>query len=338
MWNVLERGFLPISDPITFLPVSDIRNTELVYTWENLSNVLPYYLKEECVREELVCNLRKVTQSYYHGCIDNLGGPSAHERTFLLLAYFSTAYINSPEGKKKSKLPKEIVVPFARVAHLVGRFPVLDYTSLVLYNWKAKDIAASLTRDNIEILQTFTDLDCEREIITSLVEMESIVSELIRNMSNPFQVAEKIGKINKVLQKTWDNITLEFLDYWSSILADYGTVKYEQWRETEVYPCDVFLQTPLLSVLYKYLEINFQNDYLRKRNEDVLLYQVPSSHRIFIGSISSIRKKCAEHEYYREAYNYCLSELIKLRNHLLFRSYDSEMGIIATKELANYYF
>ena len=337
MWNVEERGFLPISDPIVFLPLTDIRNTELVHTWENLSYVLPTYLAEECIREELICDLRKVSQNYYHGCIDNLGGPSAHERIFLLLACFATAYINSPEGKKKTKLPKEIVVPFARVAHLVGRFPVLDYTSFILYNWKFKD-SKNMASDNIEILQTFTNSPSEHLILSALVEMEFIGFELLRGLSNPFVVMEKIAKINKLLQKTWENVSVDFLSYWNNILSDYNNVKYEQWRkETISFPCDIFLQTPILAILYKYLDINFQNDYLKSRSAELVQCQIAPAHRNFINSISGIRLPCSKYKHVKEVYNNCLSELIILRNQLLFRNSDVEAGIIATKELGNHY-
>ena len=335
MWDVEERGFLPNNDPIVFLPVTDIRNTELVHTWENLSHILPEYLKEDCVREELICSLRKVSHSYYHGCIDNLGGPSAHERTFLLLAYFSTAYINSPEGKRKSKLPKEIVVPFARVAHLVGRAPALDYTSFVLYNWKVKDVNKDLTRNNIQILQTFTDSEYEHDILTSFVEMESIGFELIRNISNPFIVSEKLVKINKLLQKTRQNIPLEFLIHWNDLLSDYKNIKYEQWQNEPLsFSCDISLQSPILSLIYQYLNISFNNDLLRKKQKEL---QMPSTHRNFINNISGIRIKCAKYDYTKEVYNNCLNELITLRKQLQFRSADVDETITTIKELSSHY-
>lgn len=329
MWDVKERGFLPSDDPIAFLPINDIRATELIHTWENLSSMVPHYLKEEIVREELIYDLRKATHGYFHGCIDGMGGADTHERTFLLLAYFATAYLNSPEGKKKSKLPKEIVIPFARVAHLVGRYPVLDYTSYVLYNWK--------NHNDIEILQTFTDSPYEQNILAALVKMESLGLDLIRHMSNPFYVAEKLEKINGIFKKVWDNTPDEFLLYLGGILTDYGKLKYETWRWEGVFPCDIFLQSPLLAMLYKYLDIHFENEYLRKRNEDVCASQIPYSHRTFIASISNIRNRCAKQDCYREAYNYCLSELIALRQNLLFRKSDVEIGLIATEELSNYY-
>lgn len=335
MWSVRNRGFLPIGDPIISLPITDIKNTELIYTWENLTNVLPHYIKEECLREELIYDLRKASQCYCHGFVDNLGGPSVYERVFLLMAYFATAYINSPEGKRKTKLPKEMTMPFARVAHLVSRQPVLDYTSFVLYNWRKKPNAIN----DIEILHTFTGSPFEESILKSLVEMEFIGGELINNISNPFTVAENLAKINNILLKVWSNIPPDFLEDWSSILTDYQDLIYEQWRpDALTFPCDIFLQAPLLAVLYRYLDINFQNDYLNKRRETLHHFHMSPSHRDFINSVSGIRNKCAEDESIKTSYNRCLEELIKLRNLLTFRNADKDMSLIATNELNTYYF
>lgn len=337
MWDVSDKGFFPVSDPISSIPIHDIKNTELVYTWENISNVLPYYLKEECLREELIYDLRTVSKSYYHGFIDNLGGVSSYERTFFLMAYFATAYINSPEGKQKTKLPKEITIPFVRASHLVGRHPVINYTSFVLYNWRKKDKNAGLNKNNIEIIHTFTDLHSEKSVLKAIVEMECINIDLISNLANPFYVLEKLVKINYVLNKAWEETTVEFLDYWDKILLDCKKIRYEQWRPDDlVFLCDIFLQSPLLFVLYRYLNISFNNECVRKRNEELLHLHMPLAHRKFIGSVNGIRNKCIE-KTFKEVYNNCLDQLIKLHRQLSFRTVDKTVNIVVTNELNEYY-
>lgn len=339
MWNVADRGFLALSDPLNTLPIGDIRNTELVYTWENLSSVVPYYLKEECLREEVVHTLRVASHNYYHGFVDNLGGATSYERTFLLLAYFATAYINSPEGKQKTKLPKELTVPFARVAHLVGRHPVLDYTSYVLYNWRRKDSAKDIRKDNIEIIHTFTDSPSEQLILATFVEMESKSDELVRQLSNPSAVLESLFKINELIVKARISLDYDFLESWDSILSDYKSLRYEQWRQDELtFPCDIFLQSPLLHTVYKYLDISFKNDYLNRRNEEIRNFHMPAAHRNFIQTVSGIRSRCNEEESLKEVYNNCLTQLIELRNNLTFRKVDKDIGVIASEELAAHYF
>jgi len=337
MWNVLDRGFLPLSDPINTLPIGDIRNTELIYTWENLSSVVPYFLKEECLREEMIHSLRVASHSYYHGFMDNLGGAGSYERAFLLLAYFSTAYINSAEGKPKSKLPKELTVPFARIAHLVGRQPVLDYTSYVLYNWRLKNKDKNIVKNNVEILHTFTDSLSEQALLSAFIEMEARGAELAKQLVNPCTVVEILFKINELLQETKASLECDFADFWNGIVADYKNLRYEQWRQDELtFPCDIFLQSPLLHTIYKYLDINFQNGCLVKRKEEIRNFHMPASHRDFICSVNGIRNKCSEDDNFKEVYNNCLTQLIELRKNLAFREVDkSEM---ANEELTTYYF
>lgn len=329
MWNILDRGFLPSSNPLNTLPITDIRNTELVYTWENFSATLPHYLNEECFREEIIYSLRIVSNSYYHGFMDNLGGQTSYERAFLLLAYFATAYINSPEGKKKAKLPKEITVPFARVAHLVGRQPVLDYTSYILYNWQHKNSQFS----DSDAICTFTDSTQEKLIISTLVEMEYRFSTIIKDFADPQQVINGLCKVNEFLQTLHSKLDANFLEYYEIILSDYKNLKYEQWRQDELsFPCDIFLQSPALFTMYKYLDIDFQNDYLRRRNSEILNFHMPIAHKTFINSVNGIKNK-----FEKEIYNNCLRQLIDLRNNLLFRSSDREMAEAVNEELVKHF-
>ncbi len=329
MWDATDRGFLPLNDPINTLPIVDIKNTELIYTWENLSSMVPHFLKEECLREELIYSLRTASSGYYHGFVDNLGA-ACYERAFFLLAYFSTAYINSPEGKQKAKLPKELTVPFARVAHLVGRQPVLDYTSYVLYNWRRKN-------NSVEMLHTFTESASEQAILTACVEMEMMGAELIKQFVNPHMVVNALFKINESLRKARSSLDWNTLNSWNVLLTDYKNLTYEQWRQDELtFPCDIFLQSPLLHIVYKYLDINFKNDYLKKRNEEIRHFHMPVSHRLSICNTNGIRSRCNEEESLKEVYNNCLTQLIDLRNNLVFREVDKSE--IASEELAGYYF
>jgi hypothetical protein len=276
------------------------------------------------------------SQGYYHGFVDNLGGPNNYERAFLLLAYFSTAYINSPEGKNKTKLPKELTVPFARAAHLVGRQPVLDYTSYILFNWRRKDNNKDV-ENNVEILHTFTESHSEKAIITACVEMEVKGEKLVKQLADPHAVLETLFEINKLFQKTRMSLEPDFIDSWNSILTDYKNLKYEQWRPDELsFPCDIFLQSPLLHTVYKYLDINFKNDSLKNRNEEILNFHMPVAHKDFICRVNGMRNKCNEDESLKEVYNNCLKQLIELRNHLAFREIDKSK--IVEEELTAHYF
>jgi hypothetical protein len=253
-----DRGFLPSDDPLISLPITDYKQTELIYTWENLAQIIPHYLKENCLREELICALRKADRSYYHGFIDDLNSHRAFERVFALLSYFATAYVNSPEGQKKKKLPKEIAIPFSRVAHLVSRKPVLDYSSYVLYNWRKINPSVHAIVGNVEPLFTFTDTEEEKLLITTLVEMECLGERITTRL------LYKLNRINRALWKCHPiRNHLEAVYF-----QDFENVFYEGWLpDKQSFSCKVINQSPCAANLSKYLDTEFQTEYFRDSQE-----------------------------------------------------------------------
>lgn len=254
-WTV-DRGFLPVDEPLISLPITDYKQTELIYTWENLAQIIPHYLKENCLREELIFALRKANTSYYHGCIDSLGH-RAFERVFLLQAYFATSYVNSPEGIKKQKLPKEIAIPFSRAAHLVSRNPVFDYNTFILYNWKKTVPSANIT-GNVEPLVTFTDSAEEKLFISTLVEMEYMGRCFHR--PNPLLICDRLKQINSMLsQCSRDYIKVNIVDVF---FQDFDNLFYEGWlRERQSFKCKVFSESPFLAYLRNYLDKTAKEEY-----------------------------------------------------------------------------
>jgi hypothetical protein len=199
-----------------------------------------------------------------------------------------------------------------------------------LYNWRRKD-------NNIEMLHTFTESLSEQAILTACVEMEMKGAELIKQSANPHIVANILFDINESLRKTRSSLEWDALSSWNTLLADYKNLTYEQWRQDELtFPCDIFLQSPLLHIVYKYLDINFANDYLVTRNANVRQLHMPASHKLFIHATNGIRSRCNEEESLREVYNNCLTQLIDLRNNLIFR--EADKSETASEELAGYYF
>jgi len=254
-----DRGFLPSDDPLISLPITDYKQTELIYTWENLVQIIPHYLKEGCLREELISAWRNADRSYYHGFIDDLNSQKAFERVFLLLAYFATAYINSPEGQRKKKLPKEISIPFSRVAHLVSRKPVLDYSAYVLYNWRKINPASPAVAGNVEPLVTFTDTAEEKLLITTLVEMEHLGGRITTRL-----LCDKLNRINRALVKC-HGIRRQLEDVY---FQDFENIFYEGWLpDKQSFSCKVIHQSPFAAYLRKYLDTAFENEYFRDSQE-----------------------------------------------------------------------
>lgn len=325
IWNVNESRFLPTKRPLKHLAISDIKNTEIIYTWENLIEIIPHLLQELCAREEIIYALRKSNQSYYHNFIDSLGDAENYERTFLILAYFATTYLNAFEGGRKIKLAKEISVPFTRVAHLVSRPPVLDYTSFVLYNWKLKDENLGFVSENIEVLHTFTNT--EQFFLRNLVQIEYSFS--LCELSNPSTLLEFLIQANERLS----NVSSDFKGNWEIIAADYTNVLFEQWKtEPVTFPCDIFLQCPILAFFCKWLDISISDGYLNKRRQEM---DRPQSHKQFLNGVSSIRPYAMKDHSMREIYNCCLWELGKFYNSLAVRESDQATVSVFDCALAN---
>lgn len=221
LWQVNGRGFLPNSNPIATLPVNDIKNTQLIYAWENIIHNLPHFINERCVREELVSQLRDTGPSYYHGMIDSLGGEPEYEHAFLLFTFFTAAFLNARDEKKRCRVPKEISIPLMRLAFLVGRKPILDYYSYFLYNWYKKNPSKGIVFDNIEPIATFTDSEEEKTFIKTFVVIESLVAELVNSSEDTFlesltNIVSNIKELEhikldyfKCFYNTLDNIEFE---------------------------------------------------------------------------------------------------------------------------------
>lgn len=320
IWNMDGRGFLPNPDPLVLLP-ADYKNTELVFTWENLAHIVPHYLKEECLREEIIAALRKANTGYYHGFVDNFNSPKVFERIFMLLGYFAVAYVNSPEGRQKKKLPKEITIPFLRVAHYVSRHPVLDYTAYCLYNWK-KVKQSDRIIDNVEPMLTFTNTDEEKLLVSTMVNMECMAGDLLPSWHNLSHVVEILSRLNELLKNMWSRIGKSFL---IQFFQDFNLV-YEGWEENKhSYSCDILLQSPVFASLCKYLDIRSANEYVNKHCS-MFSGQRPQCHINYIHSIQPIRDSIDKKS--KSLYNDCLEELTILYNNLAFRASKEEVKAV----------
>lgn len=327
IWTVNDRGFLPASDPVVSLPMTNLKNAELVFTWENLIDIIPQYLKQECLREELICALRQANQSYYHGFIDSIDSQMGFERVFLILAMFSHSYINAPEGRRKTKLPKEITIPFSRVSHLVSRNPIIDYTSYFLCNWQKKDKGSSEILNNIEPLLSFTDTYEEKLLIRTMIKMECLGGSILENFDNIYLVRDTVSQINKLVKATLDSIDTCFI---KQFFRNFDDLFYEGWvQEPRSFACDLLLlQSPFLLSVFKYLDIRFKSEYILNQMEKC---SRPQPHRDFLQKISPIRQKCHRTEM-KSVYNELLEEVIAISANFLKATKDN--AAIAREELS----
>lgn len=320
LWSINDRGFLPTTDPIQFLPIQKFEDTELIYTWENLSENIAPFLKDKCLREEVIHTIRKSDHAYYFGFLDGLGGQAAYERAFFMLAYFSTAYVNSKEGYRKKKLPKELSIPLSRAAHLVGRNPILDYTSFCLYNWKRKN-AEAITTENIDILLTFTGSDEEKSLLSTFVEFEFGANEIFHSITL-VGVYEFLCRYNALLE-TARKQSAELIDELGHYLYNFENLIYENWKpDPTTYSCNFFFQSPTLHLLYRLLDINFKNDYFTGR------FSMPAEHVTMITHNRPARTR-QDSKLYKDT----LAELIKLNELLVVNESDLSLSRNINEEI-----
>ncbi len=341
LWNVESRGFLPALDPINTLPISDFKNTQLIYTLENLSTNMPSFLLERRGREEMVCMLRDLFSVYGHFVIDSMGGESEVERAFFLYQFFANAYMNAPLENVHDRVPKEISIPIARAAHLCHRQPILNYTSYVLYNWRKKKQDGPIAANNIDAITTFTDTEIERLMIASFVEMEADAAEIIKarqtTLDNFLAVVKEVldkavSRLNKIKTKVRDE-DIQAHRTLHNLYRPFKNVLYEGWKhERTSYDCNVFCQSPLFSLLYRTLGIRLKDLLLQQAEHDICFYR-PPAHNSFLGSVPSVRER-AEKEDLHEIYDECLSLFVEMHKEMLMAS---EWKTPRINELTQYY-
>lgn len=153
MWDITDRGFLPSTDPIATLTNYDQKYIPLVNRLENITVMLPLWVEERRVREELVHNLREVA-----GLVDEefFGEDEVHlERLMHIFSYMASAYVYARHESPATRIPVEIAAPLVYIAEKIGRKPILSYASYCLTNWARIDPKKEISLDNIRLLTNF---------------------------------------------------------------------------------------------------------------------------------------------------------------------------------------
>lgn len=269
LWNVDDRGFLPSCDPIIQIPVSNYKNTQLIFTLENLAHMMPCFLTERCWREEVIYELRQVISKFGPVLVDKLSSPSELERAFLLFNMFANGYMFSYGDSHMPELPKEIAIPLYKVAKLCGRQPTLDYTSYVLYNWQ-KNV------DNIEALVTFTNSTTEKKLIETFIRQSFDLVKIINYKAN--SAVDYIAEWKVVLEKAVCDVralksVIDKKEF--EIINEYYNV------------ADLFIQNPTFAVFSRVLGLP------QKSENDISDFR-PNAHNQFIANVKAV-EGCNEH-------------------------------------------
>ncbi|HKB00840.1 MAG TPA: hypothetical protein VKD90_01415, partial [Gemmataceae bacterium] len=98
---------------------------------------------------------------------------------YVRLAFLASAYVNQVGEPRASVLPRNIAVPLARAARILGRPPILSYDGYALYNWKRFDPAGPIALGNIDTIQNFVHMYDEHWFILVHVEIEALAAGLL---------------------------------------------------------------------------------------------------------------------------------------------------------------
>ncbi|CCE61823.1 hypothetical protein TPHA_0B01500 [Tetrapisispora phaffii CBS 4417] len=152
-----KYGFLSTKQPVQFI------NIEYYKPWEDIIENLPDLLKEGNLREEIDTNLPILEVSD-----ELLNNVFYLRRAYSILTFLTNAYVwgNKFNGETPIEiLSDNIAKPLLKIANILGLPPLSTYAGLILWNFKtvsANNLCCETDPIQIEILNTFTDLDDER--------------------------------------------------------------------------------------------------------------------------------------------------------------------------------
>ncbi|HYI00301.1 hypothetical protein, partial [Hyalangium sp.] len=140
--------------------------------WEELGHELPALLAAGRAREHLS---RLPLLETLH-----LEEPRHLERAMQLLSFFGHAAVwEKGSHPPERTVPRSVAVPWFRVAHRLGRPPVLSYAAHGLNNWRRLDPEGPIALGNLTALQTFLGGLDESWFILVHVDLEARAAPML---------------------------------------------------------------------------------------------------------------------------------------------------------------
>ena len=151
-----EWGYMQTTDPVVSLGSA---NAE----WDALARDLPKYLMGSGFRARV-----KAMPPFN---VSALRGDGETRRAMLALSYVGQAY-QWCETEAAQVLPAVLAKPWYEVGRLVGRPPILSYSSYSIDNWRRLDPSGSVECGNIALLQCFLGGQDEEWFILIHIDIE----------------------------------------------------------------------------------------------------------------------------------------------------------------------
>ena len=187
-----EFGYMQHSEPVATLPPGN-------EAWDEIGKNLPKYL--------MGSDFRQRVKDLPDFKIDTLKTDGQIRRAFLVLSYIGQAYQWS-DNEPAHVLPAKLAKPWYEVGKLVGRPPILSYTSYSIDNWYLLDKKGPIECGNIALLQCFLGGQDEEWFILIHIEIEKKAGKALKAIEDAQKavVAQDLGALEKALTKLRDGI------------------------------------------------------------------------------------------------------------------------------------
>ncbi len=187
-----EFGYMQHVDPVVTLPPGN-------EAWDEMGKNLPKYL--------MGSNFRQRVKDLPAFKIETLKTDGEIRRAFLILSYIGQAYQWS-DNEPAHVLPAVLAKPWHEVGKLVGRPPILSYTSYSIDNWYLLDKKGPIECGNIALLQCFLGGQDEEWFILIHIEIEKKAGKALKAIedSQKAVAAQDLDALEKALTNLRDGI------------------------------------------------------------------------------------------------------------------------------------
>ena len=187
-----EFGYMQHTDPVVTLPPGN-------EAWDEMGKNLPKYL--------MGTNFRQRVKDLPAFKIETLKTDGEIRRAFLILSYIGQAYQWS-DNEPAHVLPAVLAKPWYEVGKLVGRPPILSYTSYSIDNWYLLDKKGLIECGNIALLQCFLGGQDEEWFILIHIEIEKKAGKALKAIedSQKAVAAQDLDALEKALTNLRDGI------------------------------------------------------------------------------------------------------------------------------------
>ena len=187
-----EFGYMQHTDPVVTLPPGN-------EAWDEMGKNLPKYLMGSDFRQRV-----KDLPAFK---IETLKTDGEIRRAFLILSYIGQAYQWS-DNEPAHILPAVLAKPWYEVGKLVGRPPILSYTSYSIDNWYLLDKKGPIECGNIALLQCFLGGQDEEWFILIHIEIEKKAGKALKAIedSQKAVAAQDLDALEKALTNLRDGI------------------------------------------------------------------------------------------------------------------------------------